>query len=142
MDENPITLWEKRVAVEENYLKLYENLVIALQSELDESAQDSKYYKSKIEIYQMENEIKAKEYYLNSLKSDKAMQEVQVAMKMHFAKENSGKVLQKARSPLMARGDANLELQGVLKEKHETDTEDWADWIFRINQILLRLQAH
>lgn len=142
MGENPLELWQQRVAIEESYLKLYEDLLNALQTELDESVKDSKYYKAKIEIYQIENEIKAKQYYLTSLKSDKVAQDVDVQMKMHVAKEMGAKILQRARSPLMARGDADLELQGLLKEKHETGTNDWADWIFRINQRLLKLQAH
>ena len=139
MGENIIDLWQQRVDREEMYLDLHRKLLACLVAELPK-LEDSKYWKAKIEIEQVTNDIAAKEHYLNSLKTDKAQQDAARAFKMHLAKEKGTIILQKARSPLM-RGDTALQLQGILKEKHESGTDDWADWIWRINDVLSKTKA-
>ena len=136
-----IDIWNERVQNEQEYLEMYRNLVECLKSELSEDVKDSKYWDKKINIRQIENEIASKEMYLNSLLNDKAQQEAMVKFKMHLAKEKGSDILRAARNPLMARSNRASELEGILKEKHENGTEAWADWIWRINEVLNKLQA-
>lgn len=139
MAQDITQLWEQRIENEEQYLDLHRKLLACLENELP-VLEDSKYWKAKIEIQQIKNDIAAKESYINSLKTDKAQQDAARAFKMHLAKEKGTIILQKARSPLM-RGDTALQLQGILKEKHESGTDEWADWIWRINDVLNKTNA-
>lgn len=141
MESNPIDLWNERVKNEQDFLEMYRNLVECLKNELSEDVKDSKYWDKKINIRQIENEIASKEMYLNSLLNDKTQQEAMVKFKMHLAKEKGSEILRAARNPLMARSNRANELEGILKEKHETNTEIWADWIWRINEVLNKLQS-
>ena len=136
-----IDIWNERVKNEQDYLEMYRSLVGCLKNELSEDVKDSKYWDKKINIRQIENEIASKEMYLNSLLNDKAQQEAMVKFKMHLAKEKGSDILRAARNPLMARSNRANELDGILKEKHENGTESWADWIWRINEVLNKLQA-
>ena len=132
-------LWNQRLKIEQDYLEAYKNLLECLKNELPET-KDSNYWKKVIEIQKTENEIAAKETYINSLLTDKAQQELSMEFKRKLAKEKGILILQKARSPLI-KGDTALQLEGLLKEKHDSGSDSWVNWIWRINEVLNKTLA-
>ena len=84
------------------------------------------------EIYQLENEVAAKEQYLENLQDDLERQKAFEAEKLTFATEHSTKVLSKARNVIDPTRKAKL--APLLAEKYESGSNLWANWIHRIAQ--------
>lgn len=139
MATHTIETWENRLQIAEDYLELHKRLIETLQVELP-TEQNSDYWKKRIEIEQLKNDIQAKEYYIDSLKKDKIEQELKLFQNKESAEQMASEILKKARSPLM-RGDTARQLEGLLKKKHEKGSEDWVKWILRIKEVIDKTNA-
>jgi electron transfer flavoprotein alpha/beta subunit len=139
MGAHKIETWENRLKIADDYLELHRNLLETLEAELPTSI-TSDYWKKRIDIEQLKNDIEAKEYYIESLKKDKLQQDMERLKNREDAESFALEVLKKARSPLM-RGDTKIQLEGLLNKKYEKGTDDWVKWIFRIKEVLDKTNA-
>jgi len=127
--------WQDRFAREEKYISLLHGYLGSKQGQVDNALPNSEqFWKLSIEIFDLETNIKAKEHYLESIKQDKAQQELFRDAKIKFIDENATAILGKARNSITARSDRAKILDTLLNEMPERETPQWYSRIWEINE--------
>lgn len=134
--------WQARFDREEEYISLIRELIKAKKDGLNNPAYMAdnavlfqiKLAETKIEIFDLETNIKAKQHYLESIKQDKAQQEAFMNAKIKFIDENATAILGKARNSITARSDRAKILDTLLSEMPQRETPEWYARIWEINE--------
>jgi hypothetical protein len=127
--------WQERFEREHEYLTLIEGYKAAKQKALDKAEPDSvEYWQLSIEIFDLDTNIKTKEYYIESMKSDKAQQQAFQDAKMQFIENHSVDILKKARVCIDRKSDRATVLEGLTKDMPQRESSEWYARIWEINE--------
>jgi len=127
--------WQERFEREHEYLTLIEGYKAAKQKALDKAEPDSvEYWQLSIEIFDLDTNIKTKEYYIESMKSDKAQQQAFQDAKMQFIETHSVDILKKARVCIDRKSDRATVLEGLTKDMPQRESSEWYARIWEINE--------
>jgi hypothetical protein len=127
--------WQERFEREHEYLTLIEGYRNAKQKALDKAEPDSvEYWQLSIEIFDLDTNIKTKEHYIESMKSDKAQQQAFQDAKMQFIETHSTDILKKARVCIERGTDRATVLEALTKELPHRETSEWYARIWEINE--------
>ena len=127
--------WQDRFAREHLNVSLIEGYKGAKQKALDKAEPDSvEYWQLSIEIFDLDTNIKTKEHYIESMKSDKAQQQAFQDAKMQFIKTHSVDILKKARVCIDRKSDRATVLEGLTKDMPQRESSEWYARIWEINE--------
>lgn len=128
--------WQQRFEREEHYIMLLEKYQAAKHKWLqDRTENDSvEFWQLSIELFDLDNNIKAKQHYIESMKNDKAQQQAFQEAKMKFIEDNSTEILKKARVCIDRKTDRAAVLENLTKEMPERETPQWYARIWEINE--------
>jgi hypothetical protein len=127
--------WQERFEREHEYLTLIEGYRNSKQKALDKAEPDSvEYWQLSIEIFDLDTNIKTKEHYIESMKSDKAQQQAFQDAKMQFIETHSVDILKKARVCIDRKSDRATVLEGLTKDMPQRESSEWYARIWEINE--------
>ena len=128
--------WQQRFEREEHYIMLLEKYQAAKHKWLqDRTANDSvEFWQLSIELFDLDNNIKAKQHYIESMKNDKAQQQAFQEAKMQFIETHSTDILKKARVCIERATDRATVLEALTKEMPQRETPEWYARIWEINE--------
>jgi hypothetical protein len=134
--------WQERLAREQQYISFLIDLKQAKEKKFTDIYQrrnegyDMEILQCElsIEIFDLDTNIKTKEYYIESMKSDKAQQQAFQDAKMQFIENHSTDILKKARVCIERGTDRATVLEGLTKDMPQRETPKWYARIWEINE--------
>lgn len=123
--------FNKRIADETAYLDLLTKYLFELKAQALTGLEGSKLA---IEIFELERNIKSKQYFIDKLREDLENQLKGIDDKMQAVQSSSAEVLDKAKKAINNKVRNADTLKALLKEQPQENTDEWYMWIIKIAQ--------
>lgn len=123
--------FEGRIADETAYLDLLTKYLFELKAQALTGLEGAKLA---IEIYELERNIKSKEYFIDKLGEDLDNQLKGIDDKMQAVQSSSAEVLDKAKKAINNKVRNADAIKALLKEQPQENTDEWYMWIIKIAQ--------